>query len=212
MYLPPHYKETRLDVLHQLMRDYPFATLVTLGDNGLEANHVPLLLDPEPAPYGTLKGHLSRANPTWRKASSDVNALAIFQGPQAYITPSWYPSKRETGKVVPTWNYAVVHASGPLRVIHDQKWLCAFINQLTDHFESARPEPWKVNDAPVDYMNRQFRAIVGLEIRLNKLQGKWKLSQNKSPSDRHAVVSGLQATGDATALVLADLMRQADKS
>lgn len=212
MYLPPHYREMRLDVLHQLMRDYPFATLVTLGADGLEANHIPLLLDPEPAPYGTLKGHFSRANPIWRDVSGDVDALAVFQGPQAYISPSWYPSKQETGKVVPTWNYAVVHASGPLHIIHDQKWLRAFINQLTDHFEAARPRPWKVSDAPLDYMNRQFGAIVGLEMRLNKLQGKWKLSQNKSLSDRHAVMTGLQESGDATALVLADLMHQADKS
>lgn len=208
MYMPSHFEETRPDVLSQLIRDHPLAALVTLGPAGLNANHLPLELDPEPAPLGTLRGHVARANPLWQDFAADVDALAIFQGPQAYITPSWYQTKKDTGKVVPTYNYAVVHASGPLRVIDDPVWLRTLVERLTNRFEAARPEPWQVTDAPAEFIDRQLNAIVGIEIRVTKLTGKWKASQNRLPIDREGVVHGLRTLADADAAAMAQLVEQ----
>ncbi len=204
MYVPSHFAETRIEVLHQLVHEHSLGALVTLGSDGLEANHMPFELDAEPAPLGTLQAHVARGNPVWRDFSKDVEALVLFQGPQAYITPSWYQTKRETGKVVPTYNYIVVHAHGPMRVAEDPGWLRALVERLTNRYEAARPVPWKVADAPADFLEKQLRAIVGLEIPIRRLVGKWKVSQNRPEADREGVVQGLREMGDANALAMAN--------
>ena len=204
MYLPPHFAETRPEALRDLMHQHGLATLITLASEGLTANHIPLEYDPVPAPWGTLRGHVARANPVWHDFSAEVGALAVFQGPQAYITPSWYPSKAATGRVVPTYNYLVVHAHGSLHVIDDPAWVRAFVTRLTERYESERPRPWAVSDAPSDFIDQQLRAIVGIEIPITKLVGKWKNSQNRPSADQVGVAQGLLASRDPSATVLAD--------
>jgi transcriptional regulator len=193
MYLPDHFNEDRTEVMHQLIRCNSLAVLVTLAPQGLTANHVPMLIDPDPLPHGTLRGHVARANPLWREFDAGTGALAVFTGPQGYISPSWYPSKHEGGKVVPTWNYAVVHASGPLLVHDDKQWVRALVTRLTQQQESPRAQPWQVSDAPAEFIERMLDAIVGIEIPLTRLQGKWKMSQNRGASDRAGVAAGLRA-------------------
>lgn len=207
MYLPKHFEETRVDVLHGLIRAHPLGALVTTGVSGLEANHVPFEIDPDPAPFGTLRGHVARANPVWRDGVGD--ALVIFQGPELYVSPSWYPSKQEGGKVVPTWNYAVVHAHGALRAIDDAAWLRAFVTRLTDRHEGRRAAPWKVTDAPADYVDKMLTAIVGIELPIARLAGKWKVSQNRPAADRAGVIAGLEADGDDAARAMAAAVRGA---
>jgi len=209
MYLPKHFEETRIDVLHGLIRAHPLGALVTLTSGGLDANHIPFEVDPSPAPLGTLRGHVARANPVWREFSRDLDTLVIFQGPGTYVSPAWYPTKRQTAKVVPTWNYAVVHAHGALTVIEDRAWLRDFVTGLTDRHEAARPDPWRVTDAPADYIEAQLGAIVGLELRVTRLVGKWKMSQNRPAQDRAGVVDGLQREGGEAGRAIADLVRGA---
>jgi transcriptional regulator len=209
MFVPAYFEETRLAVLHELVRNHPLATLVTLDQDGLNANHIPMELDPEPSPLGTLRGHVSRANPMWRKFSADVGTLVIFQGPETYITPSWYQTKQESGKVVPTWNYAVVHAYGPLRIVEDPVWLRTLVERLTDRHEAQRAEPWEVADAPEDYIKGQLGGIVGIEIPIARLIGKWKVSQNRPDADRKGVVRGLQELGKSDGGCMADLVDRA---
>src|SRR5262245_2493162 len=207
MYNPAHFREARIPVLHELIRHHPLAALVTLGPEGLVANHIPMEIDPEPGPFGTLRGHVARANPVWRDGgASAVDALAIFAGPQRYITPSWYPTKRESGRVVPTWNYAVVHVHGQFRAIDDPGWLRDFVTRLTNRHESERVEPWRVTDAPDEFIERQLGAIVGIEIAVRRLEGKWKVSQNRSEGDRAGVVAGLSQGDDVAARAMADLV------
>lgn len=206
MYIPKHFAEPRVDVLHQLIRARPLSTLVTLSSNGLDANHVPLHLSGQPGPFGTLRGHVARANPIWKDIAEDVEALAIFHGPDAYVTPSWYPTKAETGKAVPTWNYAVAHAYGTLRVIDDASWLRAHLGALTAHNEAAFAEPWHVDDAPADFTEKLIGAIVGIEIVITRLAGKWKTSQNQPTENQAGVVRGLCARGDADAAAMAALI------
>lgn len=208
MYIPKHFEETRVDVLHQLIREHAFAALVTLGPDGLNANHIPFEINPEPAPFGTLRGHVARANPVWKDAAPGTEALVMFQGPSTYITPSWYATKKETGKVVPTWNYAMVHAYGPLRAVEDAGWLRGLLGQLTDHHESRRSEPWKLADAPDEFIERQMKAIIGIEIPITRLIGKWKVSQNRPAVDRDGVIAGLAQNGDAPSQAMAELVRQ----
>jgi transcriptional regulator len=195
MYTPAHFAESRPAVLHALIADHPLGALVTLGAAGLDANHVPFEFDPAPtgaAPFGTLRAHVARANPLWRDHAPDREVLVIFQGPQTYITPSWYAaSKPAHGKVVPTWNYCVVHAHGPLRVVDDPAWLHAQIGRLVARHEGARPAPWHVTDAPADFIAQQVAAIVGIEIPVTRLAGKWKVSQNRPAADRLGVAAGL---------------------
>ena len=207
MYVPSHFAESRVDVLYDLIRTHPFGALVVLASDGLDANHIPFEIDPEPAPFGTLRGHVARANPVWRDFSTEVDALVLFQGAHAYISPGWYPTKKEHGKVVPTWNYAVVHAHGPLRVIDDREWLRQFVGKLTDRHESARSDPWKVTDAPADFIDTMVSAIVGIEIPIAKLTGKWKVSQNRPEKDRAGVVAGLAHASDL-ASSMAQLVRE----
>ena len=203
MYLPSHFEETRAEVLHELIWRHPLGTLVTFGADGLNANHVPFEFDPHLAPLGTLRAHVARANPVWREFSKEVEPLVIFQGPQSYISPSWYPTKKETGKVVPTFNYIVVHAYGAMRVIEDAAWLRNFVGKLTDRFESPRDKPWAITDAPEDFISMQLRAIVGIEIELTRLTGKWKTSQNRPAADQKGVVAGLRESDDAVAQAMA---------
>lgn len=206
MYSPSQFEETRIETLHALIRAHPLGTLITFGQAGLEANHIPFEVHPDPAPFGTLRAHVARANSVWRDFSADVGALVVFQGPSAYITPSWYAAKRETGKVVPTYNYAVVHAYGPMRAIEDRLWLRALVGRLTDRFEAPRSEPWQVSDAPVDFVDNLLGAIVGLEIPLARLVGKWKMSQNRPATDIGGIVDGLRETQGADAAEVAKLV------
>jgi transcriptional regulator len=212
MYLPAHFAEDRTSVLHDLIRAHPLAMLVTLDDGGLVANHIPMEIDPEAGALGTLRGHVARANPVWRSHRPEVEAMAVFQGAQGYITPSYYASKAATGKVVPTWNYVTVHAHGPLRAIEDVAWLRRFVEQLTARHEAERTRatgepPWQVGDAPAAFIDTQLKAIVGIELPISRIAGKWKMSQNRSPEDRAGVVAGLTRAGDPMQHALAELVR-----
>jgi transcriptional regulator len=206
MYQPAHHREDRLEVQHALIRAFPLGILVTVGPSGLVANHVPFLIDPEASKLGTLRAHIARANPLWREFDPAQEALVIFQGAERYITPSWYETKRETGKVVPTWNYTVVHAYGPMKVIEDQAWLRRQIEDLTRFNEAARAEPWTVTDAPDSFVAAMARGIVGIEIEIARIEGKWKVSQNRPEGDRRGVVEGLRAEADAPAHDMAALV------
>jgi transcriptional regulator len=205
MYLPKHFEQSDPVALQALMREHPLATLVSSGPDGPTADHVPLEFDAGAGPHGALRGHVARANPLWRQAGG-TPVLAVFCGPQAYVSPSHYPSKATTHKVVPTWNYAVVHAHGTLRAVEDAPWLHALVSRLTGHHEAPRQQPWAVTDAPDDYVQQMLRAIVGIEIPVERLVGKWKLSQNREIPDRDGVIAGL-ATGAADAIATAALMR-----
>jgi len=207
MYIPKHHEETRTEVLDRLMRSQPLASLVTVGSSGLFATHLPLVLHREDDKHAMLRGHLARANRQWKEFSRETDALAIFSGPQHYITPSWYPEKAETDKVVPTWNYAVVHAYGPLKIIEDPEWLLAHLNSLTDTHEAAYPNPWSVSDAPADFIASMARGIVGLEMRIDRLEGKWKVSQNRTERTRASVAKELEALGTEDSLAMSDLVK-----
>ena len=204
MYNPPHFQEQRPEVLQQLIREHSLAALVTLGPEGLIANHVPLILYPDVGPLGTLRGHLSRVNPQWRDSLPEVSALAIFQGPAAYITPSWYPTKEESGKVVPTYNYMVVHAHGPLQTYDDPQLLERNVRALTELHESRFALPWSVDDAPAEYVQGLLKGIVGIEIPIARLEGKWKISQNRPTEDQQGAVDGLREAGDPLSAAMAD--------
>ena len=205
MYLPSHFAEQRPEVLHSLIRAHPLGLLVTLADAGLQANPLPFVLDADPAGGpGILRAHVARANPLWRETRADVEALVVFQGAQAYVSPAWYPAKAEHGKVVPTWNYVTVQARGTLRAVDDAAWLRGFVTRLTQRHEASRAQPWAVSDAPADYIDSMLRAIVGIEIVLSSLVGKWKVSQNRPVVDRAGVARGLRE-GDADAtMAMAD--------
>jgi len=206
MYIPKANEETRIPVLHGLMEAQPFCSLVTMGASGLFATHLPMVLEKECQPFGRLKGHVSRANRQWRDLSPEIEALAIFSGPQHYITPSWYPEKRETGKVVPTWNYAVVHAYGHLKVIENTNWLLAHLESLVNSHEAAFPTPWKISDVPADYIESLIKGIVGLELAIERIEGKWKASQNHSEAHRESVVKGLEDLNTAEGRAMKELM------
>jgi transcriptional regulator len=193
VYIPPLFNEDRIDVLHDAIRRTGLATLVTLTADGLIASHVPMLLDPDPSPYGTLIGHVARPNPQARGAIGE--ALAIFQGPEAYITPSWYATKRATGKVVPTWNYVTIHAYGTVEFFADRERLRDVVTRLTEREETPRAEPWAVTDAPADFIDGMLKGIVGFALPITRLEGKWKMSQNRPAEDQAGVVAGLQADG-----------------
>ncbi|MEE1654700.1 FMN-binding negative transcriptional regulator [Microvirga sp. CF3062] len=206
MYQPPHFREDNLEVQHALIQAHPFGLLVTLGSAGLVANPIPFVLDASASPQGTLKAHLSRANTQWQDFDASQEALVVFQGPETYITPSWYAAKREHGKVVPTWNYAIVQAYGRMRVIDDPDWLLRQITAMTDVQEAARPEPWSVNDAPAPFVAAQLKGIVGIEIEITRIEGKWKVSQNRSEADRRGVAEGLRLAQDDASQHMADLV------
>lgn len=208
MYVPKHHEESDISVLHALMRSHPLGTWVTQGDGELLANHVPFLVDSAGGEFGTLIGHVARANRVWRSFSKTLNSVVVFQGAQTYITPSWYPSKHAHGKAVPTWNYAVVHAHGLPRAIEDREWLLQHVNQLTNVHEAEQALPWKVADAPPEFTDKLLQSIVGIEIPITRLVGKWKVSQNRPEPDKLGVVAGLLAREDALSREMASLVNK----
>ena len=207
MYVPPHFVEDDKAALHQAIGETRLATLVTLGSEGMEASHMPILLDAGEGPYGAIRGHLARANPQWRRASAETPALVMFLGPDAYVSPNWYATKRETGKVVPTWNYLAIHAYGRVEFFEDAERLRAIVTSLTQRHEGRREKPWAVSDAPEDYIQAQLRGIIGFRLPIDRLEGKWKLSQNRPEADRRGVNEGLEGEGGALESTIAQRMK-----
>jgi transcriptional regulator len=195
VYVPTHFNEDRIEVLHELIRGIDLATLVSMTADGMIASHAPLMLDPDPAPYGRLIGHLAKANPHARSADPGVQTLVIFQGPDGYITPSYYAAKQEHGKVVPTWNYTAIHAYGTLEVFDDPARLLEVVTRLTNRHETRRARPWAVADAPDDFVRGMLRGIVGIVLPITRLEGKVKMSQNRPATDLNGVVEGLRLDG-----------------
>lgn len=204
MYLPPQFAETNEDVMRALIAAHPLGLLISASETGVQANPVPFLVSNEDGATW-LRAHLSRANPQWRHVQDGASVLVAFQGDDTYVTPSWYQSKAEHGKVVPTWNYAMVQARGIAVVKEDPHWLGNQVNALTDRHEADRATPWKVNDAPDKFVQAQLRGIVGIEIAVSELTGKWKVSQNRPEADRHGVHAGVAKDG---AVEMAELVRR----
>jgi transcriptional regulator len=194
MYQPPHFREDRIEVQHALIRSHPLGLLITAGPGGLQANQVPFTVEAGPG-LGALRAHLARANPQWREMAAAGECLVAFQGPHHYISPSLYPTKRETGKVVPTWNYITVHAWGEPKVIDDAAWLRRQVDELTRQQEGARAAPWSVSDAPAPFVAAQIQGIIGIEIPIARIEGKWKVSQNRPAVDQAGVIAGLHGGG-----------------
>lgn len=194
MYLPSAFRQDDLAELHAQLQASPFALLTSAGAAGVQASHLPLLLEPGEGEFGTLYGHFARANPHWRDLQGGAEALAVFSGPDAYISPGWYPAKAEHGKVVPTWNYIAVHARGPVELIEKPERLLQIVSRLSDQHESGRERPWAVSDAPREYIDSMLRAIVGFALPIRRLEGKWKLGQNRSAADQAGVRDGLAAS------------------
>ncbi len=211
MYQPLHFREDRIEIQHALIRAHSLGLLITAGPGGLQANHIPFLVDASGSERGTLRAHLARANPQMRELAAVVDCLVVFQGPQHYISPSLYPTKRETGKVVPTWNYITVHVWGRPQVIDDATWLRQQLDDLTVHKESSRPAPWNVSDAPETFVTAQMKSIVGLEIPIARIEGKWKVSQNRPAIDQAGVVAGLRGGSD-DAKVMASQVAERSKN
>jgi transcriptional regulator len=207
MYQPPHFREDRLAVQHALIRAQSLGLLITAGPGGLQANHVPFLIDAGRSERGTLRVHLARANPQLHELAAVAECLVVFQGPQQYISPSLYPTKREHGKVVPTWNYITVHAWGRPQVNDDATWLRQQVEDLTVQNEGSRPAPWQVSDAPKPFVAAQLKGIVGIEIPIARIEGKWKVSQNRPAIDQAGVVAGLRGNGD-DAEIMASLVAE----
>jgi transcriptional regulator len=208
MYIPKANEEKRVSVMRELMVAHPLGTLVTLGASGLFASHIPMVLEDDGSQFGVLQGHIARANTQWRDIVPTVDALAIFAGHQHYISPNWYPGTKEHGKEVPTWNYAVVHAYGPLKVVADERWLLTFLNKLTNIHEAGSPIPWKVSDAPEDFIKSLLNAIVGLELPIQRLEGKWKVSQNRTEEERKGVIEGLSKLNTPESLAMKALVEE----
>jgi transcriptional regulator len=206
MYVPEHFAESDTVAMHRLIQAFPLGTLVTLGADGLAANHIPFVLDAHAGEHGRLLGHVARNNGVWRDHDPDRDALVVFQSVEAYITPNWYATKRETHEVVPTWNYAVVHAYGRLIVHDDTKWVRGQAGMLTKQQEAAQLTPWKMADAPPAYTAANLEQIVGIEIPIARLVGKVKASQNRRAADREGAIDGLRETGDSGDAAMANLM------
>jgi transcriptional regulator len=208
MYCPALFREDRLEVQHALIRSHPLGLLISRGSNGLIANLLPFVLKTGGSERGVLQVHMARANPQWRELDGQA-VLVVFQGPNAYVSPSLYATKKETGKVVPTWNYAMVQVRGQARVRDQAEWLTLQLNALTTGREASRPQPWSVSDAPADYVEAQKRAIVGVEIEIAVIQGKWKVSQNQPEANRRSVVAGFSE--DDRTREMAELVRSYGK-
>ncbi|CAJ6823802.1 transcriptional regulator PaiB-like protein [Burkholderia pseudomallei] len=196
MYVPAHFEENRTDALHALIAQHPFGILVTHGDGGLDANHIPFELAPGEGPLGVLRAHVARANPVWQQVSDGDEVLAVFRAGDVYISPNWYPSKHELHRQVPTWNYVVVHAHGRIAVRDEASFVRGVVARLTRTHEAAQPVPWKIGDAPRDYIDTMLQAIVGLQIDITRLVGKCKLGQNKDARDIRGAGQALKARGD----------------
>ena len=209
MYTPTAFRETRLPELHAAIDTIAFASLVSTTPDGLQVSHIPLLLAPEEGKYGTLYGHVARANP--HALGNGAPSLAIFLGPHAYISAGWYPGKPTHGREVPTWNYIAVHAHGTLETFDEPSALRELLCKLTDRHERAMPDPWHVDDAPADYIDRNLKAITGLRLPIERIEGKWKLSQNRSESDREGVLAGLDGLGSDESREMAAAIRAANK-
>jgi transcriptional regulator len=207
MYVPPHFAEARPEELHRVMREHPLGMLVSHGPQGLDAEHLPFEFSPEGGPLGLLSSHVARANPVWQRCPTGTPVMVVFSSAQAYISPNWYPSKHQTHRQVPTWNYQVVHAHGSLSVHDDERTLRGLVARLTRHHEATETRPWKMGDAPPDYIDGMLRNIVAIQVHITALVGKSKLSQNKARADRLGAAEALQARGQPE---LARLMRQAD--
>jgi len=207
MYEPSHFKVEDRDALHAVMRAHPLATLVTVGEGGLIANPVPFILHAEEGEQGVLRAHLARPNPQWKAIAAGGETLVIFTGTERYVTPAWYASKQEHGKVVPTWNYVTVQVRGPARAIEDPVWLRAQLESLTRQQEAPRSQPWSVSDAPEPFVAAQARGIVGIEIEIAALAGKFKLSQNRQEADKLGVLNGLSADPESESQVMASLVK-----
>lgn len=203
MYIPTQFAETRTEVMHRLVHEHSLGTLVTLGENGLQADHLPFEVVADGSPFGRLQAHVARGNPVWRQ-DAGVESLIVFQGAQAYISPSLYATKKEHGKVVPTYNYMVVHAYGRMRAIDDPQWVRALLERLSARHEAGRETPWSIDDAPADFIDTLLHQIVGIEIDITRLQGKWKVSQNQPERNRVSVEAGLRAQGGEEALAMAE--------
>lgn len=196
MYVPAHFEESHTETLHDLIAQNPFGTLVTHGEHGLDANHVPFLLLPEEGKLGTLHAHVARANPVWQDVANGDDVLVIFRAGDAYISPTWYPSKHEHHKDVPTWNYRVVHAHGRITVRDEERFVRGVVGRLTRAHEASQPVPWKMSDAPADYIDDLLKAIVGIEIEITRLEGKLKLGQNREVRDARGAGEALRANGE----------------
>lgn len=196
MYRPAAFRQDDLATLHQQIHASGLALLSTAGEQGLQASHLPLLLEPGEGEFGTLYGHFARANPHWRDLAAGAETLVVFSGPDAYIHPGWYPAKAEHGKVVPTWNYIAVHAWGQAEVFDDGERLLQLVSRLSENHERSQARPWAVSDAPRDYIDAMLRAIVGFALPIRRLEGKWKLGQNRSAADQQGVREGLSAAAD----------------
>ncbi|MGI8485926.1 MAG: FMN-binding negative transcriptional regulator [Thermomicrobiales bacterium] len=208
--MPAHFEENRLVNLHELIVQHPLGALVTLGADGLVANHIPFLIDTRFGEHGSLIGHVARNNRVWHDHRSDTEAMVIFQGPSSYISPNWYPTKQEAHEVVPTYNYVVVHVYGKIIVHEDPKWLRGVIGKLTKVMEAAQSVPWKMADAPATFLDSQIENIVGIEIPISRMLGKWKTSQNRVPADREGAIAGLRESGDSESLAMADLIERVE--
>ena len=208
MYLPDHFAETRPEELHRVITQHPLGALVHQGPLGLDANHIPFLVDADRGPHGTLLAHVARANALWQEVTDGAPVLVIFRAASAYISPNWYPSKPETHRHVPTWNYQAVHVHGTLHIRHDEPFLRGVVARLTrDHErQSGQPRPWKMTDAPRDYVQQMLGAIVGIEVRVARMEGKWKLGQNREARDREGAAAGLERLGET---LTAEAMRGA---
>lgn len=209
MYVQKLFEETRVEVLHALMDAHPLGTLVTLTADGLEANHIPFKVYPQASHFGTLRGHVSRSNPVWRSFQPQVETLIVFQGPNTYISPTWYPCGEKSGKVAPSWSYAVVHAYGTLRIVEDGNWLMGLLEDLTAQNENGRATPWKVADAPADFTRKLLDAIVGIEIEITRLVGKWQVGQQRPAVDRERVMAELLLERKDSSTAMAELVGRA---
>jgi len=209
LYNPPMFRETRPEELGGLMAAHPLAVLVTISSQGLGASHLPLLFDAAEGPLGVLRGHMARANQQWREYTAASEALAIFSGPEHYISPNWYVSTKESGKVVPTWNYITVHVRGTLTFTTDAAWLLENVRALTNEHEKMMSKPWRVEDAPPEYIGKMLEAIVGVELAITAIEGKWKVSQNRALEDRISAVAGLESVATPEAVQMAQLVKQA---
>ena len=206
-YLPPHFAETDTATLHALVRAHPLATWVVQHEGELLVNHIPLLLDADRGERGTLVGHVARANPVWQALAAGAQSVAVFTGPQAYVSPNWYPSKHANGLAVPTWNYATVHAHGVPQAFEDAERILEVVTRLTQTHEAGQALPWQVSDAPVDYISKLLRVIVGIEMPVQRWVGKWKVSQNRSTADQQGVAAGLAGQPGEAAAQMAALVQ-----